>query len=191
MKRKKSFEISEEMQNKIISVAYRDASLLDRIKVFRIVAKSDEARNLLNSYKITADKIKQIGEEKFPRELLKSVEHKTIPVEKITNTFMYDLFSVVLSRPVVSAAASVILIAAIITSVIINRPVQYNYNYSTAEVTEAEKQAKYAFSIVGKIFKETQTTLQKEVLGEAIAIPFHKSIRIVNNLLEGDKNETN
>lgn len=191
MKRKKSFEISEEMQNKIISVAYRDASLLDRIKVFRIVAQSDEARNLLNSYKITADKVKQIGEEEFPRELLKSVEHKTVPFKKITNTFMYDLFSIVLSRPIASAAASVILIAAIITSVIINRPVQYNYNYSRAEVTEAGKQAEYAFSIVGKIFKETQITLQKEVLGNAVAKPFHKSIRIVNNLLEGDKNETN
>lgn len=191
MKRKKSFEISEEMQNKIISVAYGDASLLDRIKVFRVAAQSDEARNLLNSYKITADKVKQIGEEEFPRELLKSVEHKTIPVKMTTNTFMYDLFSIVLSRPVVSAAASVILIAAIITSIIINKPIQTNYNYSGAEVTEAEKQAEYALSVIGKIFKETQTTLQKDVLGDAVAKPFHKSIRIVNNLLEGDKNETN
>ena len=39
------------------------------------------------------------------------------------------------------------------------------------------------------IFKETHSTLQKEVFSNAVAKPFGQSIRIVNNLLEGDKNE--
>jgi hypothetical protein len=34
-------------------------------------------------------------------------------------------------------------------------------------------------------------TLEKEVLEKAVAKPFQQSVGIVNNLLEGDKNETN
>ena len=191
MNRKKSSEITEELLNKIISVAYGDASFPDKIKVMRAASRNNEVRNLLNSYKTIANEVKQLGEEEFPRELFKSIENRTIPVKKTTNKFIYDLISIVLARPIASAATSVILIAAIIASLIINKPVQYNYNYSAAEITEAEKQAKYALSIVGKVFNETQTTLQKEVLGNAVAKPFGQSIGIVNNLLEGDKNEVN
>jgi hypothetical protein len=191
MNRKKSFEITEELLNKIISVAYEDAPLLDKIKVMHAASRNNEVRNLLNSHKTIANEVKQLGEEEFPRELYKSIENRTVPVKKTTDKFIYDLISIVLSKPIVSAATSVILIAAIIASLIINKPVQYNYNYSTAEITEAEKQAEYAFEVVGKLFKETHFTLQKEVFGNAVAKPFGQSIRIVNNLLKGDKNETN
>ena len=190
MNRKKSSEITEELLNKIISVAYGDASPPDKIKVMRAASRSNEVRSLLNSYKTIANEVKQLGEEEFPRGLLKSIENRTVPLKKTTNKFIYDLISIVLSRPIVSAATSVILIAAIIASLIINKPVQYNYNYSTAEITEAEKQAEYAFAVVGKIFKETHSTLQKEVFVNAVARPFGQSIGIINNLLEGDRNET-
>ncbi len=189
MKPMKSSEMKEELLNKIISVAYGDAFLWDKIKVMRAASRNEEIRNLLNSYKSTAHEVRQLGEEVFPRELLKTIERKTIPIKKTTNKFIYDFVSVVLARPIMSAAISVILIAAIITSLIINRPVKYNY--SSAEITEAEKQARYAFAVVGKLFKETHSTLQKEVLRNAVAKPFGQSMGIVNNLLEGDKNETN
>lgn len=191
MNRKNSFEITEELLNKIISVAYGDASLLDKIKVVHAASRNNEVRNLLNSYKTTANEVKQLGEEEFPREIFKSIENRTIPVKKTTDKFIYDLISIVLSRPIVSVVTSVILISAIVTSIIINKPVKYSYVYTTAEITEAEKQAGYAFAVVGNFFKETHSTLQKEVFGNAVAKPFGQSIRIVNNLLEGDKNETN
>lgn len=191
MDSKNSYEITEELLNKIISVAYGDASLLDKINVMRAASRNSEVRNLLNSYKTTANEVKQLGEEEFPRELLKSIESRTIPVKKTKNKFIYDLFSIVLSRPIVSAVTSVILIAAIIASLVINKQVKYSYVYTTAEITEAEKQAGYAFAVVSKFFKETHSTLQKDVFGNAVAKPFGQSIRIVNNLLEGDKNETN
>lgn len=191
MDSKNSYEITEELLNKIISVAYGDASLLDKINVMRAASSNSEVRNLLNSYKTTANEVKQIGEEEFPRELLKSIESRTIPVKKTMNKFIYDLFSIVLSKPIVSAVTSIILIAAIIASLVINKQVKYSYVYTTAEITEAEKQAGYAFAIVSNFFKETHSTLQKDVFGNAVAKPFGQSIRIVNNLLEGDKNETN
>ncbi len=191
MSRKKSFELNEEMVNKIISVAYEDASLLDRIKVMRAASRNNEVHNLLNLYKTTANEVKQLGEEEFSREIFKSIENRTVPVKRTTDKFIYDFISIILSRPIVSTVTSVILIAAIIASLIINKPVEYSYVYTTAEITEAEKQAGYAFAVVGNFFKETHSTLQKEVFGNAVAKPFGQSIRIINNLLEGDKNEPN
>lgn len=191
MNHKKSSEIAEEMVDKIISVAYGDASLWVKIKVMRFVSQNGEALNLLNSYKKVSAEVKQLGEEEFPHELCKSIELKTISAPKTNNRFIYDFLSIVLARPIVSAATSVILIAAIVTSLIINKPVQYNYNYSAVEITEAEKQAEYALSVVSKFLNETHSTLQREVLGKVVAEPFDKSLQIVNNLLEGDQNENN
>jgi hypothetical protein len=191
MNRKKSFEIPEKMQNRIVSVAYGDSSLLDRIKVMLAASRSDEVRDLLSSYKATASKVKELGEEEFPQELLKSAKLKNIARANRTNTFFYDLLSVVLVRPVFSAAVSFILIAAIITSLIINKPVKYKYNYTPGEIAAAEQQTKYALDVVGRIFKETHITLKKEILDKAVAKPFNQSAGIVNNLLKGDKNETN
>ncbi len=189
MNRKKSFELNEEMHNKIISVSYGDAPLLDRIKVMRAAATNDEVRDLLNSYKKTACEVKQLDLEEFPQELLKSVESKTVSLKKNTNTFFYDFYSIILSRPIHSAATTILLVAAMVLSLIINKPVQYNY--SATEVNVAEKQAKYAFEIVDKIFKETNITLKKEVLGKAVAKPIYESIGVVNKLIKGEKNEIN
>ncbi|MHB8906721.1 MAG: hypothetical protein ACYC4T_01250 [Melioribacteraceae bacterium] len=189
MNRKKSFELNEAMHNKIISVAYGDAGLMDRIKIMRAAAENEEVRNLLDEYKKTALEVKILELEEFPQELLKAVESKTVSLKKNTNTFFYDLYSVILSRPGYSAAVTIVLVAAMVISLIINKPVQYNY--SAAEINVADKQAKYAFEIVGKIFNETNITLQKEVLGKAVAKPLNESIGVVNKLIKGDKNEIN
>lgn len=190
MMRKKSFDLTEEIQNKIISTAYGDAPLRDKFSVWRLASRSDEVRNLLDNYKRTAKEVKNLGEEEMPYELLKSVKIKNPAALNRPNSFFYDLFSIIMSNPAVSSAVSIILIAAVVTSLIINKPVQYNY--TNAEIAAAEKQAKYAFSIVGNIFRETNQTLKNEVLGKAVAEPFRQSIGIVNNLLKGDeKNETN
>jgi len=191
MKNKKQYEVSEAMLNKIISVAYADASLKDKIQVMRAASRSREVRDLLNSYKSTAGEVKQLGEEEIPHELIKEIEIKTIPVKVIKNKFAFDFLSIIFSRPLVSAVTSIILIATVVVSLIINKPVQYNYNYSNADITVAEKQAKYALDLVGKYFNETHSTLKKEILGEAVAKPFVHSVGIVNNMLKGDKNETN
>ncbi|PKL84400.1 MAG: hypothetical protein CVV24_00240 [Ignavibacteriae bacterium HGW-Ignavibacteriae-3] len=185
MKLKKSFEITDEIENKIISVAYGDASLRDKIRVSRLASRNDVVRNILDNYKRTAREVKSIGEEEMPHEILKSIQIKNLSAINKTSSFFYDLFSIIMARPVVSAAVSVILITAMATSLIINKPVQYNY--TDEEIAAADRQAKYALSIVGNIFRETSATLQNEVLVKAVAKPFRQSIEIANNLLEGEK----
>lgn len=182
MDRKKWFDLTDKMLNRIISTAYGDASIIDKIKIFYAASRSKEVRDLLNSYKKTAAEVKQLGEKICPDELLESITHKNIPIAKYKNPFTSDFLAIIFTRPIISAATTIVLIAAIITALIINKPVKYNY--TQAEIINAEKQAEHAFTIVNKIFKETHLTLQKEILNERVAKPISKSIGIVNNLFK-------
>ena len=75
--------------------------------------------------------------------------------------------------------------SSIVIALIVNRPVQYNY--TQAQIIDADRQAREAFLIVGKILKETHATLQNDVLGERVSKPLNQSIRIANKLFEGEK----
>lgn len=183
---KKSYELNEEMLNKIISVAYGDATFKDKFIVMRAAKQNPEIYKVFTSYKQTAKEVDVLREEEYPDDLLRNIVKKNFPKAKNTNSFLFDFYSVVFSRPFISATTTIILIGAIITTLIINKPVQYNYKYSEAEIISADKQVRQAFNIVGKFFKQTQSTLENEIMGERVAKPINEGIGIVNNILEGE-----
>lgn len=186
MNRKKSFKLNEEMINKIISVAYGDAKLINKFIVMRAAAQNPEIRKALYSYKQTAKEIEVLREEEYPDDLLRNVLRKNLPESKNKTSFLFDLYFMVFSRPIISAVTTIILVAAIVTTLIMNNPVQLNYHYSQTEITDANQQTRKAFAIVGKFFKQTQTTLENEIMGERVAKPINEGIGIVNNLFEGE-----
>ncbi len=61
-----------------------------------------------------------------------------------------------------------------------------DYKYSESKINNADQQARKAFAIVGKFFKQTRTTLENEIMDERIAKPINDGIGIVNNLFEGE-----
>ncbi|TSA27078.1 MAG: hypothetical protein D4R68_06200 [Ignavibacteriales bacterium] len=186
MSRKKSFELNEDMINKIISVAYEDASLKNKFIVMRAAAQNPEIRAALYSYKQTAKEVDVLREEEYPDDLIRNVIRKSLPASKNRTSFLFDLYSTVFSRPIISAVTTIILITAIVTALIVNKPAQLNYHYSQTEINDADQQARKAFAIVGKFFKQTQTTLENEIMGERVAKPINNGIGIVNNLFEGE-----
>ncbi len=185
MKRKKSFNLTEAQKDKIISAAYGTGSLVDRLIVRCLVSSNVEAEKLYSEYKQTAEEVRQIAGDECPPDILKNVQHKTICILENKSSFMFDLYSAIFSRPIISTVASLILVAAIIIALIINQPVQYNY--TRAQVVNADKQAREALTIVSKILKETHLTLQKEVLDEKVSKPLNRSVEIVNKLFIGEK----
>lgn len=186
MASKKSHELNEEMLNKIISVAYGDATLRDKFIVMRAAKQNPNIRETLNSYKQNAKDVDALREEEYPDDLLKNVFRKNIPVFKKTSSFLFDLYSTVFSRPIISAITTIVLITTIVTTLIVNRPTQISYHYSQAEINNADQQARKAFAIVGKFFKQTQITLENEIMGKRVAKPINDGIGIVNNILEGE-----
>ena len=185
MKRKRIFDLTDEQKDKIISAAYGNGSLSDRLIVRRLIFSNEDAEKLYLSYKQTASEVKQIAGEECPSDILKTVQYETKRALENKGSFLSDLYSAVFSRPIVSAVTTVVLIASIVIALIVNRPVQYNY--TQAQIIDADRQAREAFLIVGKILKETHATLQNDVLGERVSKPLNQSIRIANKLFEGEK----
>lgn len=183
--KRKQFEITEDISNKIISAAYKDAGWLDRIIVWRMTLKHKEAKNLFDSYRATASEVRKIKEDECPEELVLNLERKT----KSSSGFLGDFYSVVFVRPAISLVVFAVVVSAIIFGVIRNKTVEYEF--TEAEVIEADKQAQQAFAIVGDIFKQTKTTLENDVLGDKVAKPLNKGFGIINIILEGEKNEIN
>lgn len=192
MNRKKSFDLTEELHNKIISAAYGDAGFFDKIRVLRAIAKNPEAKKLYASYMLTAAEVKQIREENFTSDFVTRLAGENVPAIKHNRSMMFDFLSVLFARPVISFATALILIASIVYTLTFNKPVPINYNkVNEAEVLRAEEQAKYALAIVDNIFQKANQTLQNEILNEKVTKPIKESVGIVNNILKGEKNENN
>ncbi|MBL1212253.1 MAG: hypothetical protein HND52_02745 [Ignavibacteriae bacterium] len=189
MNAKKSFEITEELRDKIISAAYGDAGFIDKIKINKLAAKYPEVKILFDEYSTTANAAHSIKLEECPDELLNSVGSKIGVKRENKKSFLFDLYTALFTRPIVSAAAASILVIAIVTSIIFNKN-EYQYNYSPEEIALADKQVKESLYFVSKIFNKAQTNLTDEILTDRVAKPISKGINLVNDLfIEGDKNE--
>jgi hypothetical protein len=184
MKNKK-FEITETIENKIISAAYRDAKLIDRITVWYRTKKHEEAKALFAAYRATADEIVKAKEVECPDKLLgldKNVNGKPFG-------FLADVYAIIFSRPVLSFSVFAVIVFAVVIGTVRNKTVEYEF--TKAEIMEADKQAQQAFMIVSDIFKQTKSSIEIDVLGNKVAKPLNAGFEIINNLFEGEKNEIN
>ena len=183
MKATKEFKISEELLSKIISAAYGDAGIKDKLIVRRHSKKHEEVRKTFEEYRAIASEVHMIKDNVCPEKLIQNLPGNYEVHNEKRKSFSSDFYSMIFSKPFISATVSLVLIAAIVFGIFNNRPLQYQHNYSQAEIQFAEKQAEQAFAIVGKIFNETSSTLTNEVLESRVARPFGESAGIVNNLI--------
>ena len=72
--------MNDKLLEKIISVAYGDASFIDKIKIQRLAKKNKEVKELWESYRQTAAEVHKLKEEECPNELLVAIENKTMNV---------------------------------------------------------------------------------------------------------------
>lgn len=180
MNDKKLIEPNEKLLNKIIAVAYNDAGIFDRYIVYRAAKRDKNIQNILKEFRVTAKEVHQITEEECPKEIIELIEQKSISLQTKSNSFTTDFITIVLNRPLISAAASVIVLGAVLIGLFSTRPIQPSY--SKNEVETADRQARQAFAIVGKIFNQTEMTLKKEVLNDRVSKPINEGLEIVNNL---------
>ena len=175
MKRQKV--IDDRYLDKIVSVAYGDAGILDKLIVYRDAKKNPQVKKLLDEYKATAVEVKDIASKKCPDKLIENTEAQ---IRKEKTPVKY---SIVFQKPVYSSAALAIIIA--IAALLIFRQPNQGQKYSKAEVLTAEMQVKQSLGLVGKIFKKTQNTISYDVLDKQVAPPIKKGMNVVNNLLNG------
>lgn len=180
--------MDEKLENKIISVAYGGASLIDKLKIYWMAGRNAEVKSLLDQYKETAKAVHEIKLSEFDPVFDSSVA-EILKSKKEKRSVLSDLYTVVHAKPVFASIISFVLVGSVILSLVINRPVQYNY--SQEEIMAAEKDAEKALQIIGNVFKQTSFSLKNDVLNERVSKPINEGIGIVNHIFKGDKNEIN
>ncbi len=179
---KKSFEINENLENKIISSAYGDANIFIKIEIFLLTLKYDNVKQLYSEYKNTAGTINSFQKEMVDQQIIENA-FTQIKIIKNENAYENKIFSNLVTKPAV--AMSIIITAAIIGFfVIMNKPVQ-KQQYSNTEVNNAKIQVEQTIELISKVFKKTGNLLEEKVLPEEVGKPFNKGIDLLNSYLQG------
>jgi len=182
MNYKKSSKISEELQDRIISVAYGSASFLEKRRINKLASKSKAIKELLEEYKSTADAVHSIPKEEYQGEL----KIQTIPESK--KSIFDEIYQILIGKPLVSAAATILLIFAITFSLFNNSELSYE-GYSIAEVQKANLESKQALMIVNKIFSKTKNQLTNDILIQEVSKPIKEGMNTVNKLFKQEKRD--
>ncbi|HEX2865426.1 MAG TPA: hypothetical protein VHO03_00215 [Ignavibacteriales bacterium] len=178
----KRSEMDEKLLNRVISAAYKDATLLERLLIRWKAAWDPEVKRLYQEYKTTARQVHSLFEEACPGSVLSRVEKLTLPEERKQHSFLLDIYGAVFSKPVWSAAMVLIMVSALALSIFLRQNKQ-PVPYSQKEIALANEQASEALKMVGSILNETKSTVINEILPEKVSRPINEGFSTVRNLI--------
>ncbi|MFZ0455891.1 MAG: hypothetical protein WAM24_19240 [Ignavibacteriaceae bacterium] len=180
---KSRLNIDEKLLNRIISVAYGDANLIDKIRIYYLASGNKEINRLLVEYKINALAIGNLEKSECPDEIIENVKVNTGFEEKgLFSPVIRFLYSL-MYKPLFTTAVILILVAGVTIFMLFNN---INRNqYSERQVQLAEKQVKQSLVLVNKIFNRTSSKLENDILKEQVARPVHEGVATINELFRG------
>ncbi len=181
--------MNEKLINKIISVAYGNANLIDKIRIFWMSRNNDKIKSMLKQYRASANKIKNLEEDEVPEQIITNVNNITKNLNNNNKSLVYDLYSLVFRRPAITSAILGIFILAIVSTFIFKRS-EIKEQYTQQEIELADQNVKQSLALIASIFNKTRTTIEKDILIKKVGTPVHKGINVVNDLFIGEhKNE--
>lgn len=180
--------MDEKLLNRIIAVAYGDASWYEKFKVNRLAKKREDVQLFLEEYTQIANKIKTLRSETIPEEIIFKVKQNINLQKEPPKSILFDLYSMIFGKPVFSGIIVSIIILAIASALIIKRPEIHNI-YTQQEIQLADQQVKQSLALIAGVFNKTKSTVENDVLTNRISKPLKNSITKVNEFFIGDKNE--
>ena len=183
MQEKNSVNIEEKLYDRIIAVAYNDASLVDRFVVYRMARKNPGIQNILNEFKATATAVHKIKCNELHESVIVSVKQRISRKEK-KEFFGSFIYSKIISRPLLSSGVAGIIIIAIAALLFFNQP-ERQPQYTEAQIKIAETQLAESLAIVNKVFKKAEHQLDKEVIPNIVNKNTDKGFNLINDLLIG------
>ena len=136
----------------------------------------------MEEYKNTANAVHSIPKAEYHGDL----KIQTIPDSK--KSIFDDIYQILIGKPLVSAAATILLIFAITFSLVNNRELTYE-SYSLAEVQKANLESKQALMIVNKIFSKTKDQLTNDILIKEVSKPIKEGMNTVNKLFKQENRD--
>jgi len=164
------YKIDEKTINKIISAAYKDAGIIDRIKIYFLIIKNPDAKKIFEEYRATAKVVKEIKPDKYPGNVKESLKLQNINPGKLIPAPAY---------------AIIIFLITAMAVFLLTKESDEEKIYTTKEIKIAEEQVKETLAIVNKIFKKTENLIQDKVFPQRIGKPINKSLSIINDVLTG------
>jgi len=180
---KTQFKIDEKYLDKIISTAYGDGSLFDRIDVYFRAFSNPSIKKILRDYKSTSKVVRNISREYASNIFIKNVQRDAKARDNFFISSLAGLFEFLTEKPLYSAAAAIIILS-ISTFLLFHQPKQ-EPEYSKTQVALAEKQLKESFALVGRILDRTQNKITNEVIVKDVAHPIRRGTAAINNLFNG------
>lgn len=180
--------MDEQLLNRIISVAYKDATFLEKIKIYKLANKNPEVKATLNEYKTVAVQTHKIDLDLCPDEVVQNSKKisKMKPIKE--NSLIFDIYSFIFGKPAVSFAILSLFVLALASTFIFTR-IEIHQQYSKQEIELADKQVKHSLALIGEVFKKTTKTVEEDVLAYRVSKPIKESLNLIDNYLQGDKNE--
>ncbi len=178
--------MNKKLLNRIISVAYGDASFIEKLKIYRLASKNSEIKLILNNYKKTANATHNIGLEECPSKIIDVVQKQNKNQSFDKNSLLFDLYSFVFGKPLVSMAIFSIIFLALVSTLIFKRP-EIHQQYSKQEIELADQQVKQSLALIAGVFNKTKLTVKNDVLTDRVSRPIKESFNLVNEFLERRK----
>jgi hypothetical protein len=175
--------INPKLFDKIINVAYGDASIIERIIVNWKAAHNDEVRKTLDAYRTTANSVHHIQREELPDYVIESVKRR-IELENESENLISKIYFALFSKPIFSAAVVSIFVLTIISFFLFRQPAT-TYKYSKAEIELAQQQLEDSFTIVSRVFNKAEQKLDKEIINDRVSKQLNKGLNLVNEYLIG------
>jgi hypothetical protein len=182
--------VEEKLLNRIIAVAYKDATFREKFKIYKLAKKDSEVKSTLDEYRKVANKTHNVDLENCPDEIVENVKKITRIKPRKDNSLLLDLYSFVFRRPAVSTAIFSVFIIALVSTFIIKRP-EIHQQYSKQEIELADQQIKHSLALIAGVFKKTTLTIEDDVLTNRVSKPIKKSFNLVNDYLKGENNNEN
>jgi hypothetical protein len=178
---KEQTEIDGKFLDKIISVAYGNGSLFDKIEVHIKANSNPLVKKILYDYKATSKAVRYASKE------YKLAAHLNIIKSELytRDSFFISLFARLCMPNIIKAAysAGAVTIIVIISIFFLLRPPRHEPAYSKEQIALAEKQVKESFALVEKILVKAQNKTTEDVIRNNVLRPIQKGNVIINNLL--------
>jgi len=188
--------MNEELKIKIISAAYRDCSLKDRVSVWLLARKDPECKALFDEYRKTAASVHNLNIDECPENIIDDT------FKRLNDSPGFEkspALASVFSRPALVTVLSIIILAAVFFTVVTTqtgiKPVPkqaVQQEYSKQDVAQAEKEVKESLAIVSRVLNKTSKKIGEDILPENVGKPIKQGIEVINQLFpKGVKNDEN
>lgn len=182
MQEKRSRNIDDKLLEQVISVAYGDASWLEKYVVKRKAKRDPEVKARLEEYRIIAGSVHKLKEKDLADSVVNTVIERTTKFHH-KNNFSSFIYTKLFARPVLSVGTVGIVI--LITCVLLLYKPKEEIRYTRSEIELAQRQLQESISIVNKVFSKAEHQLGYNVLPNLIDKHLNKGLYIINDYLIG------